>query len=150
MLGGGGKNLRLSILFPAQRHLWDPPWYARSSYLGAINDHPVDRARLPSLHAVFFLPPSLILPPPQAAGKKAEWVNVMKQEGLDDMTLLAKVTNDEICSNIKLRYDKDIIYVRCLALGLPALVSVGKRSLFACKKNLTDQHRVCADFHESL
>jgi len=42
--------------------------------------------------------------------RKAEWVNVMKQEGLDDMTLLSKVTNEEIAGNLKLRYEKDIIY----------------------------------------
>ena len=36
----------------------------------------------------------------------------MKQEGLDDMTLLSKVTNEEIAANLKLRYEKDIIYVR--------------------------------------
>eukprot|EP01087_Luapelamoeba_hula_P023776 TRINITY_DN880_c0_g1_i2.p1 TRINITY_DN880_c0_g1~~TRINITY_DN880_c0_g1_i2.p1 ORF type:complete len:301 (+),score=61.89 TRINITY_DN880_c0_g1_i2:92-994(+) len=42
--------------------------------------------------------------------KKSEWANVMKSEGLDDMTLLAKVTNEEISANLKIRYLKDIIY----------------------------------------
>eukprot|EP01111_Echinosteliopsis_oligospora_P014913 TRINITY_DN5735_c1_g3_i1.p1 TRINITY_DN5735_c1_g3~~TRINITY_DN5735_c1_g3_i1.p1 ORF type:complete len:1138 (+),score=396.14 TRINITY_DN5735_c1_g3_i1:202-3615(+) len=41
---------------------------------------------------------------------KAEWSNNMKQEGLDDMTLLSKVTNDQILDNLRKRYDNDIIY----------------------------------------
>jgi myosin heavy subunit len=39
------------------------------------------------------------------------------------MTLLAKVSNDEICNNVKLRYDKDIIYVRGCSLLHIALAS---------------------------
>jgi len=41
---------------------------------------------------------------------KAEWGNQMKNEGLDDMTLLSKVTNDQILDNLKKRFEKDIIY----------------------------------------
>jgi len=40
----------------------------------------------------------------------AAWKDVMKQEGLDDMTLLSKVTNEQIRDNLKERYDNDIIY----------------------------------------
>ncbi|EGG25063.1 myosin IC [Cavenderia fasciculata] len=42
--------------------------------------------------------------------KKPEWNNAMKNEGLDDMTLLSKVTNDQILENLKKRFEKDIIY----------------------------------------
>ncbi|EFA78349.1 myosin IC [Heterostelium album PN500] len=44
------------------------------------------------------------------ANKKPEWNNAMKNEGLDDMTLLSKVTNDQILENLKKRFEKDIIY----------------------------------------
>ncbi|KYQ88475.1 myosin IC [Tieghemostelium lacteum] len=44
------------------------------------------------------------------ANKKPEWNNAMKNEGLDDMTLLSKVTNDQILDNLKKRFEKDIIY----------------------------------------
>eukprot|EP01132_Coremiostelium_polycephalum_P001010 gene1010-1280_t len=44
------------------------------------------------------------------ANKKPEWGNAMKNEGLDDMTLLSKVTNDQILENLKKRFEKDIIY----------------------------------------
>jgi len=40
----------------------------------------------------------------------AAWKDVMRQEGLDDMTLLSKVTNEQIRDNLKERYDNDIIY----------------------------------------
>lgn len=35
----------------------------------------------------------------------------MKQEGLDDMTLLSKVTHEQIVENLRRRYSRDIIYV---------------------------------------
>ncbi|KAN0022743.1 hypothetical protein ACTFIU_005479 [Dictyostelium citrinum] len=44
------------------------------------------------------------------AQQKPEWGNQMKNEGLDDMTLLSKVTNDQILDNLKKRFEKDIIY----------------------------------------
>ncbi|GAM28278.1 hypothetical protein SAMD00019534_114540 [Acytostelium subglobosum LB1] len=44
------------------------------------------------------------------ANKKPDWNNAMKNEGLDDMTLLSKVTNDQILENLKKRFEKDIIY----------------------------------------
>ena len=40
----------------------------------------------------------------------------MSRQGLDDMTLLSKVSNDEINKNLKERFDNDIIYVRFLSL----------------------------------
>jgi hypothetical protein len=70
----------------------------------------------------------------------------MKQEGLDDMTLLAKVTNDEICSNIKLRYDKDIIYVR--APDSPLCLT--NLSLLPRLNPFPDEHRFRVDLHEPL
>ena len=36
--------------------------------------------------------------------------DIMVQEGLDDMTLLSKVTNEQIRDNLFERYKKDIIY----------------------------------------
>ncbi|KAH3732887.1 myosin IC [Pelomyxa schiedti] len=38
------------------------------------------------------------------------WKKVMKQEGVDDMTMLAKVTHEQIVENLKRRYISDIIY----------------------------------------
>ena len=48
-------------------------------------------------------------------GSQRRWivecrVNVMRQEGLDDMVLVSEVTNDAIAKNLRVRYDKDIIY----------------------------------------
>ena len=45
-----------------------------------------------------------------AYGEQPAWKDVMAQEGLDDMTLLSKVTNDQIADNLRQRYQKDIIY----------------------------------------
>jgi myosin heavy subunit len=42
----------------------------------------------------------------------------MRQEGLDDMTLLSKVTNEQIRDNLKERYDNDIIYVSHVIIDL--------------------------------
>lgn len=38
------------------------------------------------------------------------------KHGLDDMTLLAKVTEDGIVENLQKRYKADVIYVRCHSL----------------------------------
>lgn len=35
----------------------------------------------------------------------------MSQSGLDDMTLLSKLTNEQIMQNLKERFDNGIIYV---------------------------------------
>ena len=35
----------------------------------------------------------------------------MRQEGVDDMTLLTKISNDAIAANLKERFDADVIYV---------------------------------------
>ena len=35
----------------------------------------------------------------------------MRQEGVDDMTLLTKISNDSIAGNLKERFDADVIYV---------------------------------------
>jgi myosin I len=43
--------------------------------------------------------------------KKPVWKDVMRQEGVDDMTLLTKINNDSIAQNLKERFDADIIYV---------------------------------------
>eukprot|EP01100_Stratorugosa_tubuloviscum_P012323 TRINITY_DN580_c0_g2_i1.p1 TRINITY_DN580_c0_g2~~TRINITY_DN580_c0_g2_i1.p1 ORF type:complete len:1264 (+),score=732.79 TRINITY_DN580_c0_g2_i1:136-3927(+) len=43
------------------------------------------------------------------AGQPA-WKDVLKQEGLDDMTLLTKVNNENILQNLKERFEADIIY----------------------------------------
>ena len=40
------------------------------------------------------------------------WKDVMSQSGLDDMTLLSKLTNEQIMQNLKERFDNGIIYVR--------------------------------------
>jgi hypothetical protein len=46
--------------------------------------------------------------------KKPIWKDVMRQEGVDDMTLLTKINNDAIAQNLKERFDADVIYVcRC-------------------------------------
>lgn len=39
------------------------------------------------------------------------WKDVMSQSGLDDMTLLSKLTNEQIMQNLKERFDNGIIYV---------------------------------------
>eukprot|EP01130_Rhizamoeba_saxonica_P002404 TRINITY_DN12207_c0_g1_i1.p1 TRINITY_DN12207_c0_g1~~TRINITY_DN12207_c0_g1_i1.p1 ORF type:complete len:1112 (-),score=281.88 TRINITY_DN12207_c0_g1_i1:48-3341(-) len=41
---------------------------------------------------------------------KPAWKDVIQQEGVDDMCLLSKVTNEQIATNLKQRYEKDIIY----------------------------------------
>jgi len=38
------------------------------------------------------------------------WKDVMSQSGLDDMTLLSKLTNEQIMQNLKERFDNGIIY----------------------------------------
>jgi hypothetical protein len=43
------------------------------------------------------------------------WKDVMSRQGLDDMTLLSKITNEEISKNLKERFDNQIIYVCVLA-----------------------------------
>eukprot|EP00013_Stygamoeba_regulata_P022967 CAMPEP_0177645134 /NCGR_PEP_ID=MMETSP0447-20121125/9087_1 /TAXON_ID=0 /ORGANISM="Stygamoeba regulata, Strain BSH-02190019" /LENGTH=1250 /DNA_ID=CAMNT_0019147597 /DNA_START=285 /DNA_END=4037 /DNA_ORIENTATION=- len=43
-------------------------------------------------------------------GKKPAWMDVMRQQGVDDMTLLSKLTNDAIAHNMKERFDNGIIY----------------------------------------
>ena len=40
------------------------------------------------------------------------WKDKIKQEGVDDMTLLTKIDNDCIAKNLKERFDADVIYVR--------------------------------------
>lgn len=42
--------------------------------------------------------------------KKPAWKDVMNQSGLDDMTLLSKLTNEQISQNLKERFDNGIIY----------------------------------------
>eukprot|EP00026_Physarum_polycephalum_P000803 Phypoly_transcript_00804.p1 GENE.Phypoly_transcript_00804~~Phypoly_transcript_00804.p1 ORF type:complete len:1167 (+),score=243.05 Phypoly_transcript_00804:427-3927(+) len=42
--------------------------------------------------------------------KKPEWSNNLKTAGVDDMTLLSKVTNEQILDNLKKRYEANIIY----------------------------------------
>ena len=61
------------------------------------------------------------------------WKDVMSRQGLDDMTLLSKITNEEISKNLKERFDEGIIYVR-LALTLSLSLALTR----ACV-------RVCAD-----
>eukprot|EP00002_Diphylleia_rotans_P012413 TRINITY_DN2428_c0_g1_i1.p1 TRINITY_DN2428_c0_g1~~TRINITY_DN2428_c0_g1_i1.p1 ORF type:complete len:1093 (+),score=254.33 TRINITY_DN2428_c0_g1_i1:94-3372(+) len=51
---------------------------------------------------------------------KATWKKALKQEGVDDMTLLAKLKNEEISSNLRLRHQHGIIYTY---IG-PVLISV--------------------------
>ena len=48
--------------------------------------------------------------------KKPIWKDVMRQEGVDDMTLLTKINNDAIAQNLKERFDADVIYVLFLKL----------------------------------
>lgn len=72
----------------------------------------------------------------------------MKQEGLDDMTLLAKVNNDEICSNLKMRYDKDIIYVRKRFIPLYRLLSMSSAcSTLSMRKGVDAIHSPATRSH---
>jgi myosin-1 len=41
---------------------------------------------------------------------KPAWKDVIAQEGVDDMTLLSKLTNEQISANLRQRYAKNIIY----------------------------------------
>jgi hypothetical protein len=43
-------------------------------------------------------------------GGQPEWHNKLRQEGLDDMTLIARVNEDAILENLYKRFMKDIIY----------------------------------------
>ena len=48
----------------------------------------------------------------------------MSQSGLDDMTLLSKLTNEQIMQNLKERFDNGIIYVRMTPSPLEPVVNL--------------------------
>ena len=62
---------------------------------------------------------------------KPAWKDIMKQEGVDDMTLLTKINNDAIAHNLKERFEADVIYVRSfifLFLSLPPFQTCEKQT----------------------
>ena len=67
----------------------------------------------------------------------------MSQSGLDDMTLLSKLTNEQIMQNLKERFDNGIIYV-CLIAPIFIMHNSFLHTYFS------DQHWRSIDFHESL
>jgi myosin I len=55
--------------------------------------------------------PLCLRPPVSLQGEeRPAWKDVMRQEGVDDMTLLPKITNEAIRDNLHERYQNDIIY----------------------------------------